>query len=626
MEKKNTLKSEYRKDERGAALVMVVLVSFLLLVASAGLLLEATMNTANVTDATADQQAYNAAESGIQSAINVLRRNVVPNPLFDATKPATDPANRIDFKKAVTLTQSNVSTDTGTVARLSRWINYNYKPSSVADWRVSLGSSSTYDPKTGYAFQLNITDPDNTANSNISYSTSGFIGEGNCTQSGGNNKKRICGDTNNRITIEYIDETVTNLNVSSGSANTRFGYFTFNVQGNGATISPRLRFHIAVNMTQPYIATKYIRGWIETGTMTNNSPGTVKITYESQLFSIMGSVITISCPNNGSCGTINTTVTDPTLKPPIVGFQVTPFAPNASNTTTGCGQGCTPVRGAMTPAEATRLLIRSTGFGPRGAKKILEAVIQKDFFNGMQAPATLTLVGPNSASNGSFVFNPGSSAAMQYSGDDIASNFFIPPIGTNNNSNLQIVTASVNGQQPHPFNGTVVGTPSDVAGEMPLWLQSPVNLDSTIKSLEHIANSSGRVFPKEDGSLPGSGNFGDNATAKGITFVNGDVSFTGSGGGILVVTGKLTLNGNFNFNGLIIVTGSDGIDRQGGGGGTLQGNVVIAPYNPNDLAAGFLAPKYDLSGGGNSDITYNSNSVQDGLVGVSNFVRGVAEK
>ena len=51
------------------------------------------------------------------------------------------------------------------------------------------------------------------------------------------------------------------------------------------------------------------------------------------------------------------------------------------------------VAGTMTPPEPIRLVIQSTGYGPRGSVKKLEAVIQKNFFNGLAAPATLTLVG-----------------------------------------------------------------------------------------------------------------------------------------------------------------------------------------------------------------------------------------
>src|SRR5512139_1398225 len=95
-------KSGNSHGEEGAAMVMALLVTFLLLVGCAGLLLEASTNTMNVTDATAEQQAYNAAESGIQQAVHVLRDNVIlaDADRIDPTKPATDPANRINFIKA----------------------------------------------------------------------------------------------------------------------------------------------------------------------------------------------------------------------------------------------------------------------------------------------------------------------------------------------------------------------------------------------------------------------------------------------------------------------------------------------------------------------------------------------
>jgi len=74
-----------RNSEKGAAMVMVLLVAFLLLVASAGLILEAALNSANVTDATAEQQAYNAAESGLQRTLDVLRGNTFPSVLLDSS-------------------------------------------------------------------------------------------------------------------------------------------------------------------------------------------------------------------------------------------------------------------------------------------------------------------------------------------------------------------------------------------------------------------------------------------------------------------------------------------------------------------------------------------------------------
>jgi len=206
----------------------------------------------------------------------------------------------------------------------------------------------------------------------------------------------------------------------------------------------------------------------------------------------------------------------------------------------------------------------------------------------------------------------------------------IPPIGTSNPQNLEEVEDSVSGLPPHPFNGTVVGSPTDISVETPYWLQSPRALDSAIRGLYTTANSSGRFFPS--GTQPTT--FGNNTTGQGITFCDGNCTLTGDGGGILVVTGKLTFHGNFNFKGLIIVTGQAGVDRTGGGTGIIQGNMVVAPYVGSQIEDGvtptttatFLSPQYDLSGGGNSTVAYNSAAVAGGLVAVSNFVLGVVEK
>jgi hypothetical protein len=238
----------------------------------------------------------------------------------------------------------------------------------------------------------------------------------------------------------------------------------------------------------------------------------------------------------------------------------------------------------------------------------------------MTAPATLTLIGPSSGA----VFKPGNSAVTEYSGKDVASSVIIPPIGTTNDANLETVLSETSGDPPNPFNGKITGTSANVESEMPFWLQNPTNLNGTVESLKMTAIKSGTYY--SNGQTPTI--VGDNATARGLTFVDGDLTLTPTmgGGGILVVTGKLTLHGNFNFNGLILVTGAGGIERSGGGTGTLQGNIIVAPYDKNNLSADFLPPKYDLSGGGNSGVIYNSSSVANGMVAVSNFVLAVAEK
>ena len=582
-------------------MIMALLVTFLLLIASAGLLMESASNTQNVTDATAETQAYNAAESGIQSAINVFRGNVPPSPLFDATKPATDPVNKISFIKAINVVTSNTSTDTSTGPRLSRWLGY----SSTCTDRVVIGST-TCDVTSGFAYSLTISDPDNTGTV-VSYTTRGRIFD-----SDADTTQRTYGTAPNQIAFKYYPVTVTDLNVSGGATNTNYGRFVVTVTGNGAQIQSFNRFEIVIQMTKPYVETRTIRGWIETNTLPYTVPP--RIIFDAQTFTLHGSVMTL----NFAWGSpANVGILGP---PQRYGYEAL------------LGLGDNQITGTITSPEPTRLLLRSTGYGPRGAVKRLEAIIQKDFFAGLGAPATLTLVGPASTTSPatSFLFDPGSSNVAVYSGDDTVTTDIIPPIGTSNPANLDTVSLSIDRQPPHPFNGTVIGTSSNIANDLPAYLQSPYALDVAVRSLATVAQSSGRFFPS--GVQPTT--FGNNTTAQGITFCDGDCVLTGSGGGIMVVTGTLTLHGNFSFNGLIIVTGQGGITRSGGGDGTIQGNVIVAPYvgsriqdniSPTTLST-FLAPQYNLSGGGNSTIAYNSGSVAGGLVAVSNFVLGVMEK
>lgn len=558
-----------RTGEKGAALVMVLMVSFLLLVASAGILLESSMNTANVTDATAEQQAYNAAESGIQSAINVMRGNVQPT-----SSPTTEV---ISFSKAVRLSSSNLSTDTGSEARLSRWLTYNYTPSGTTNPdRITLGSG-TYTPNNGYAFKVSLTDLDNTSNL-INYVTTS-AGSGIYDSSTKTWKRSMTFGTGlNTATITYNPTTRSGLNVASGSANSDIGSFTITTTGTGATISSDILFQIVFDMSDPYIASRVIRGKITAGTITSSSPGNVKFDFNAGVFELMGSFINLTDPLTPSMGTETT-------------ISIT-----------------------MTNPEPQRLVIKSTGFGPRGAQKQLEAIIQKNFFEGLSAPAALTLVG---SSNG-FDFSGGNSNNVTYSGNDIATpptGLKIPSIGTTNQANLDTVIA---GTTKTPFDPPA----ANISAELPLWLQNTYNLDATIKNLKGIAVASGGYYAS--GQTPSS--FGNVITAQGITFADGDLQLNHDGGGILVCTGTLYFKGGITFSGLIIVTGAGGFQRSGGGGGTLKGNTVIAPYDPKNLAAGYLGPKYGISGGGTSTLTFDSSSVANGLMAVSNFVLGVAEK
>lgn len=572
--------------ESGAALVMVLLITLLLSIACIGLLVGASMNTANVTDAVAEQQAYYAAESGIQSAINVLRRNTTPSVLLEPSLPASHTDNKIDYSRAVKINTSNLPDDPSSIARLSRWINYNYTPNgaTVPD-RVTLGTG-TYDPKTGSAFSVTIQDPDNPYKI-LSLTTSASIG-------GGGNSKAFGIPLLAGATIKYTPNSpgaTANVDVSTSQIGVGLGNFTISADGVGTTISDT-PFEITVKMTAPLIVTIKLRGTIKGGTITKTSVGNVRIVFDAPVFSLLGSAIGLPISN------------------------IIPNAPNVNG-------GVTNLNVTVELTQPRRLLIRSTGYGPRGAKKVMEAIVRRDNFDGL-IPTTVALVGPLSGS----IFKSSNNILQQvvYSGNDILSAAKIPPIGVLDTSSgttgglLSNLLTTLTG--PLCQGCQIIGTPVEVSDdEAPDFLKSPTALNDTINGLKDMAKDAGRYFAS--GETPP--NFGG-SDGNGITFIDGDAKLSGAGGGILIVTGKLVLDGAANFNGTIFVTGEQGVSRTGSGNVGINGNLVVAPYKTGNLLAGFLPPKYDLTGGLVSNILYNTSNLLFGSDNYNVVVVGVVEK
>jgi hypothetical protein len=157
----NRLMDDKMKRQRGAALITVLMISTLLLATGGALVLVTGMSSRTAIDATAEMQAYYAAETGLQDAMNVLRGNVNPS----ASMPA---GTTIDFRKAVTASGSNVNGDTKPSCqgnaitnhcRLSGWLTYSY--SSDSGDRVPMPGVA-YNPITGLAYSVDVSDPDQT--------------------------------------------------------------------------------------------------------------------------------------------------------------------------------------------------------------------------------------------------------------------------------------------------------------------------------------------------------------------------------------------------------------------------------------------------------------------------------
>ena len=101
-----------------------------------------------------------------------------------------------------------------------------------------------------------------------------------------------------------------------------------------------------------------------------------------------------------------------------------------------------------------------------------------------------------------------------------------------------------------------------------------------------------------------------------IVVVNGDaVLGPVNGAGILIVTGQLTLSGNFNYHGFIMCIGQGNLLRNGGGNGDIHGSILVAktrdssnnvlPSLGTSSSGQTLNSNYNTDGGGNSDIEYD---------------------
>jgi len=180
-----------------------------------------------------------------------------------------------------------------------------------------------------------------------------------------------------------------------------------------------------------------------------------------------------------------------------------------------------------------------------------------------------------------------------------------PAIGVDNAPDV----GSVGGSIFRPANFTGAGAPPSVVNEAASLTQwsTPAQLNNLVSELADAADQSYNCGIGGGGC---SGSYGTTAAPQ-ITFINGDVTL-GGGAGVLVVTGTLTINGNIQFDGLVLVIGQGKIVINGGGHGTFYGEMLAAQTNssvsPYAQLASFPAgsPSFTWNGGGKSDMYYNS--------------------
>jgi len=274
----------------------------------------------------------------------------------------------------------------------------------------------------------------------------------------------------------------------------------------------------------------------------------------------------------------------------------------------------TSIPSKVTSPDPKRLLLKSYGFGPQGAEKRLELMISRANLE-FESPAGFTVKGPDDCSGVSF--DSGSSGAKWYSGVDHAGvepqrPAFAVSLCDKDSVNAGIVKHDTVVDPEIGLLGDDDTTPGTV--ETPSFLDSADKARAYLQGLQDKAKSLGRYYsgPKTITDSINSGKF---------TFVEGDCTLN-SGSGFLVVTGTLTLQGNPDFRGVILVLGEGKLIRNGGGNGDIFGGITMAAFNRT--SGGFTTPTFHTNGGGNSTIQYDSSAVNMGIASANN-VSGIRE-
>ena len=285
-----------------------------------------------------------------------------------------------------------------------------------------------------------------------------------------------------------------------------------------------------------------------------------------------------------------------------------------------------PDNTCATCGDPPRLVIQSTGYGPKGATKRLEMVVHRNYFN-FAPPATITLAGGTS-----MTFSMGNSNASGYTGNDTT----VPPLAglpavafsSANLASGQTVIDNLNAQGGGGSQVTPTTAAALTGSNTPDFLTSADTARAFLATSRDIAQGDGRYFATQAAVTGGLGtsaaplttfidNYGGAAVSLGAGY---------QGSGLLIVTGELITSGNTEFEGLILVLGAGIFNRNGNGNGHIDGGIIVAQFDPSPTGTGgFGAPTFSVNGAGNSDVRYNSNAIRRAFDSAGVFVAGIHE-
>ncbi|HKE57761.1 MAG TPA: hypothetical protein VKB46_13700, partial [Pyrinomonadaceae bacterium] len=236
--------------------------------------------------------------------------------------------------------------------------------------------------------------------------------------------------------------------------------------------------------------------------------------------------------------------------------------------------------------EPVRLKLSVTGYGPRGSRKQMELMVTRYAFDFFPA-ATILVRGNDNGSSAVNGFAIGASDAKTYSGFDHADpTRSIPVFGVTQPIDFSTVLTNVEESKPNTVSA-VDKVSQFNNSQLPDFLKTADNARDFLDGMQSKAQMQGRYFTTTPAD------FGTYSEPK-FTFVDGDCTLN-DGSGLLIVTGKLTSNGNNGFRGIILVLGEGVMERDGGGNGDTWGAIVVAKFDRESHDdRGFRSATYNM--------------------------------
>jgi Tfp pilus assembly protein PilX len=244
-------------------------------------------------------------------------------------------------------------------------------------------------------------------------------------------------------------------------------------------------------------------------------------------------------------------------------------------------------------------------------RQSLETTVVKGRFP--QLPAALVLDGPIGS------FTHASSMNFAVNGNDAGgSGQNQDAIGTVSAGDATTVTNEIAMNPNRTNNYTGVNSTPDIQNISTRTDPSLTTVSGLEGLVSRISAGATDIYNPPFGGSQGIGNVGS-ASSPHVVVVNGDCTLgPGTGYGVLVVRGNVTTMGNWSWTGLILIIGQGSLTWHGGGGGSINGGILIARTHDTDRSSTNLlgtllttrgAITADFNGGGGNGIHYDSAAI-----------------